>query len=434
MSLAGTGGLHTDQAPPLSIPLTFFLLAPLALMAAGVMLIGWPQAVSSTHWSPHTIALTHLGTLGLLGAVMLGALYQMIPVVAGAPVPLPRLGHLVAAALLLGLSTLIPGLTLGSAPLMTVATYSLGAGLILFTAPVSLALLRTPASGPTVWGLRLALLALIVLAGLGIRMAWAHASLDFPAQRLAWIRAHAIIAFVVWVAGLIVSVSWQVIPMFYLTEPFPQWAQRATLIALSATLALTLIHLVWPIDALGHLSAALPGALAVWLMHPIIAWRLIAQRKRRRKDASVDFWRAALPIAPLCLITGLLTWYSADPRWPLLFGWLTIWGYAGLIMHGMLTRIVPFLVWFHRFAAWAGIQPIPPMRRLLPDARARWALRLHLAALALGAVGIGLRLNPLLQLAGLALIATGGLLFHNLRGVLAHKAPTSEPKSVQSAP
>ena len=40
-----------------------------------------------TSWAPTSLALAHLGTLGMLGMVMLGALYQMTPVVAGSPVP-----------------------------------------------------------------------------------------------------------------------------------------------------------------------------------------------------------------------------------------------------------------------------------------------------------------------------------------------------------
>ena len=37
-------------------------------------------AVLASRWPPLAMAATHLGTLGFLGAVMLGALYQMIPV------------------------------------------------------------------------------------------------------------------------------------------------------------------------------------------------------------------------------------------------------------------------------------------------------------------------------------------------------------------
>jgi len=81
----GMEGLRTDQAPPLTIPASFFLLAPLSMMAAGALLAAHGQDLLASRWLPAAMAATHLGTLGFLGAIMLGALYQMIPVVAGAP-------------------------------------------------------------------------------------------------------------------------------------------------------------------------------------------------------------------------------------------------------------------------------------------------------------------------------------------------------------
>lgn len=41
-------------------------------------------------WSPATLALTHLITLGYLAMIMLGALLQILPVVLGVPVPQVR--------------------------------------------------------------------------------------------------------------------------------------------------------------------------------------------------------------------------------------------------------------------------------------------------------------------------------------------------------
>ena len=79
MTAAMTAGLHTDQAPPLSIPSAFFLLAPLAMIVGGVLMTEMGAALVETAWSPLTIALAHLGTLGLLGSVMIGASTDSTP-------------------------------------------------------------------------------------------------------------------------------------------------------------------------------------------------------------------------------------------------------------------------------------------------------------------------------------------------------------------
>ena len=92
------------------IPLSFFLTAPLAVAAAGAVLLHSGSAAFASGWSPTTLALAHLGTLGMLGMVMLGALYQMTPVVAGSAVPWVRLAHAVHALLVVGLVGLVVGI------------------------------------------------------------------------------------------------------------------------------------------------------------------------------------------------------------------------------------------------------------------------------------------------------------------------------------
>ena len=111
-----------------------------------------------------------------------------------------------------------------------------------------------------------------------------------------------------------------------------------------------------------------------------------------------------------------------DPRWPLVFGWLAIWGWAGMIVHGMLTRIVPFLVWFHRFAALVGLEPVPPMRRMLPVGRATVAYWLHALTLVLGCGAIISGWVPLVYAAALTMALTGLALGACLLGVLAARA------------
>jgi hypothetical protein len=64
-------GLSFEQAPPFSLPLRFFLTAPLFLLAAAGLIVLAPEALAS-RWTPQALALTHALTLGFLAMVMLG--------------------------------------------------------------------------------------------------------------------------------------------------------------------------------------------------------------------------------------------------------------------------------------------------------------------------------------------------------------------------
>ena len=65
-------GLSLKQAPPLSVPLRFFLTAPVFLLLAAMLLWHLGATVWASRWSAGVLALTHLLTLGYLSMVMLG--------------------------------------------------------------------------------------------------------------------------------------------------------------------------------------------------------------------------------------------------------------------------------------------------------------------------------------------------------------------------
>ena len=100
-------------------------------------------------------------------------------------------------------------------------------------------------------------------------------------------------------------------------------------------------------------------------------------------------------------------------------GWVAIWGWAGLIVHGMLSRIVPFLIWFHRFAPLVGRVEVPSMRALLPERRLTVALALHVAAVLaglttpLGGGALAARATAVLLVA--TAVVLGANLIHTLR-------------------
>jgi hypothetical protein len=80
-------GLSLDQAPPISAPVRFFLTAPLFAMVAAALILFFDPALLMSRFSLETIAVTHLFTIGFIAMVMLGALQQMLPVLAGVSLP-----------------------------------------------------------------------------------------------------------------------------------------------------------------------------------------------------------------------------------------------------------------------------------------------------------------------------------------------------------
>jgi len=406
-------GLSLDQAPPLSVVLPFFVAGALSAAAAGGLLAADGSAALTMPLAPTTLGATHLITIGLLMLVMMGALYPMIPVVLGVPVPWIRLSHGVFVMVGAGVGLLVAGLTNSRADLVAAAMVGLGLGVACFLPPAAWAAFRSPAKTPTAWGIRFALLSLAAVVLLGLLMARGHAGSVFPGDRWLFVRVHVALGVLGWIGSLIVAVSWQVVPMFYLAKEVPGWQRYSVLGALVLGVGLPPLGLLlapWLGSALTEAAVtygASPALFALFVAHPWVTLKSIRDRRRKRAHPSVLFFRCGLATAPLVGGAAILASISDEPRWDLLYGFLALVGWAAMIVHGMLSRIVPFLVWFHRFSPLAGLQPIPSMNALLPARWTRVGLGLHAGAVGLGAVGILTGHDFAMRGAGALLAGTG---------------------------
>lgn len=428
-----TAKLSLHDAPPIEIPVSFFLTAPLFLAAAGTLVLFGGADVLANRWMPVTLAAAHLGTLGFISMVMLGAMYQMVAVVVGCPVPWLRSAHAVHALFSLGAAGFCWGIAKAEPAVVFAAIAALTFGVGLFIVPVGIALFKAHSVDATVFGIRAAVAFFFLTAAAGIWMAHGFSGMGFPGSRVLWSQAHLSIALVGWVGGLIAAISWQVLPMFYLAPHAPgplKWTVQ--ILAAVGAIGPTILLGVDYFDLLGErplllestaAAAAVPGIVAVWLLHPSVgAWSL-SKRRRKRVDGSLLFWQAGLAMAPLTALAAVTAWSTDAPRWGVLFGWLALWGWVGMIMHGMLTRIVPFLVWLHRFAPLVGKISVPSVKKLHPDALTRFGFALHLGSLLLGVAAILTASDPLCRLTGLSLIATAASIAYLLLHVLQQRPP-----------
>ena len=427
MSLPGDASLSLDQAPPLAIPASFFLLAPAMAAGAGLLLVLLGIDPLESGGRPASRALTHLGTLGFVGSAMLGALYQMIPVVAGARVPLVRVAYGVFGLWALGVGLLVAAfLQAAPGPLWHAAGGALGLALLGFLLPVGLALLRAPAQTATRVGMGFAVGGLVLVALLGMAFVALRGADWIPPgyHPVDWRVGHLGLGLAVWIGGLLVAVSWQVLPMFYLAEEIdPSYRVAVTACAGLSLLAVPIALMLG--TSASVVGALLPATLAAWVAHPALVAPSLRRRRRKRRDESLTAWFAALACAPLTALLGLAALTLPSPRWDVAFLLVAVWGWAGFAIHGMLCRIVPFLVWFHRLSPHVGILPVPSMRKLLPQDRIRRGLIAHGTTLALALAAVMTGVDGIARLAGLGFVVTAAALGSSLVSVLRVRAPAT---------
>jgi hypothetical protein len=244
-------GLSFEQAPPIDVPLRFFLTAPWFLVLAAALLLWEGPYVFASRWLPATLALTHLLVLGFMAQVMLGALLQMLPVVGGVIVPRPRLtAMLIHLPLTAGTLALTVAFLSGIPAWFQGAWWLLGLSFGVALTAIGLALWRAPVASGTVIALRCALGALLVTVGLGLSLG-GYFGWGWNLPVVAITHLHAVWGLVGWTMLLVAGVAYQVIPMFQITPPYPSWLIRGF-----APLMVALL-VAWSIFLLAYLAALL---------------------------------------------------------------------------------------------------------------------------------------------------------------------------------
>ncbi len=390
--MLNSADLSLQQAPPISIPFRFFLTVPLFLLAAALLLLLAGPELFVSRWSPQVLALTHLLTLGVLALAMVGAMLQMLPVLAGSPVPqVSVVGPLAHLSLVVGTAILVGGFLLSMPSLMVMAATLLAIGFTIFFVAVGIALWRVKLPSCTITGMRLSLLAMVITVVLGTLLAIAMAGVVPLPQSLAITDVHLVWGLMGWVALLLMAVAYQVVPMFQVTPEYPAVMRRTVIpLLLLGLIVWSLLILLSTCGYLPELAATLWLSLLLvgYLLFAAVTLRLQQQRRRYISDVTLMFWRtgmvAIMAAGLLWPLSRFLPVSAIPPEFDLLLGVLLLQGAALSLVNGMLYKIVPFLSWFHlqnrQLAMMCMTVQIPHMKELLPDQAAKTQYWLHLAA------------------------------------------------------
>lgn len=330
------GGLSADKAPPADAPLVLFYLMPAFMAFAGLVLAWQGDQIMLSRWTPAALATTHLLVLGSLAPVMCGALLQISPVLLGAPYRRPRrVARFTATGLGIGSLLLGAGFLLLKPTLLMAGGIMAAVGLGVFLVATFEALTTTAIRHETLWSIRLAAGALAVTIILGLVLVLARAGwIDLP-KHLNWVDTHAAWGLAGWLGLLLAAVGMELIPLFYISPPFPIWLKYSFSISIILSLSLIL--------ALGtHLPITtqilFAAILLAYLLYSAYALHSEHRRQRPRRDASLWLWQAS-HVTVFLAFFGWLFDTSIS-----LIGGLLLTGTLAFVI-GSLLKIVPFLCW-----------------------------------------------------------------------------------------
>jgi hypothetical protein len=435
-------------APSVSLPLRFILTGIVALVVGVGWLVARPSIVASYHYNQDVVATTHLVVLGWLCSVMMGAMYQLVPVALETKLYSERLAKWQFAFHVVGFAGMVWMFNAWNMKQVGHFGSVLAVGVGLFVYNLTRTLLRVPKWNVIATAITAALVwfALTVLAGLSIATAkCAYGSTEGLATAegvkevvggLHWVaglvshfdaisamHAHAHLGVVGFFVMLIVGVSYRLIPMFTLSEV--QSKRRAAVsvallnIGLAGSVVSILLRSPWKfVFAL----VAVAGLM-------VYGWELRAilrARKRRSLDWGLKTFLAAIALLiPLSLLALVLAW----PRLPLnpftgqlenVYGFVGLLGVVTLAVLGMLHKILPFLVWFGVYSPHVGRAQLPTTAQMGSERWQAGGFWSYLLGLATTTTAILFESESWVRVGGALLLASLALFALNAAKVLAH--------------
>ena len=329
-------GLSLNQAPPIKVVLRFFLSGSLFGMLASVLIFFYGSSLSSIA-SGSTLAIVHTLTLGVMASFMFGALFQMLPVIAGVHIKAPELISMrVNYALIFGTVFLIFAFFKGFNALFILAALFLSIA-VFSTVFIMLKELGKIEHSNSSKGMLFALISLAVALIFALILIAFRSGADIELNYLTLKSLHYNFALFGWIALLIISVSFQVIEMFYVTPPYPKFYAKYLTVAIFSLLILELVASIF----LPALFSAIEGLVKLLVaIHALFTILRLKQKKRPLTDATILFWYFGMGSYILFFLLNLFSDNS-------LIAAIFFTSFALSIIFAMSYKIVPFLVWFH---------------------------------------------------------------------------------------
>jgi hypothetical protein len=392
------------------LPLSYLMAAAAAFVVAALAVPWLGADLAGHYYQPRLLALTHTLTLGWITVAIMGASYQLIPIVLERAVWSERLARWQLVVFVAGVVGMV-----GHFAIARWEGLAWGAALVVVGMAMHLVNVTLTVRGLKRWSFTARLVAL-ALAGLALTALFGLAlSLDkawkfLPGALFANLHAHVHLALLGWVLPMVVGVAARLYPMFLLTREPDGWVGRAQLWGLGLGVPVLVAGLVRE-----HAASTVVGASLVAIaVAGHLAW--VAEMAWDRKRPSLD-WGLRLVLTgavflPAATVLGLgfATALWSGPRLGLAYAVLALGGWVSLTIAGMMLKIVPFLVWYRAYGAQAGRRPVPRLADLGWPAGERTAYALLTSGMIALAIGAAAGDAAAITTGGI-LVATGGLAF-----------------------
>jgi len=351
------------RAPSVSLPLRYLVAAAAAFVLVALGVPWLARELAGHYYHPRVVALAHTLTLGWITLTIMGASYQLIPVVLERPLWSERLARWQFLVLAVGMAGMVAHFYLATWPGLVMAAAMVTLGITTHALNVGLSLRGLPRWSFTARLVAIALVGLALTALFGLLLGADRIWKFLPVAFFPTLHAHFHLALLGWIAPMVIGVAARVYPMFLLAPEPHGWVGRVQLWGLAVGVPAVVLGL------LAAPSLLRPGAVMVAAAvagHAAWVVGIVRSRKRPALDWGLRFALTGTAfLAPATLMgLGFAFDLLSGPRAGLAYAVVVLGGWISLTIVGMMLKIVPFLVWYRLYAPRAGRAPVPTLAQL----------------------------------------------------------------------
>lgn len=405
-----------EFAPPFKLIAPFFIAGVLFYLIASVALLFYP---ATFHFAQLSVAgWVHLFLVGYVMMIIFGAMAQLVPVVL-------ETGHfsvdwfyLIFPLLLVGTIGLILGFWFDPI-LLSFGGLLVLVAMVVFAVEVFLTIKKTTLNTLTVKAVKVSNIFLLLGIVSGFLMALTLSGfMGVDVEEV--LKAHVALVVGGYVMVTIYGISVVLLPMFGLAHGFDEkplyWAFWLMIVAVVLVMVGAFIS-AQILKVAGFVGMLF--SVAIYLYQIFLIYKT-----RVRKE--LDIWYKSMLAGYGALITSLVLGFiyllSGATLENLLYSaiWFLFVFFAFLI-NGHLYKIIPFLVWFHRYSALVGKQKVPMLHEMYPKRQGEFEFWFALAGSVLVGIGLLVQSDELFKAGGSFLVASAIFLATSTQWMLRFK-------------
>ena len=406
--------ISKDFAPPLKLIAPFFKVGAGFYLLAMMTLLAFDATFSYQDFS--VAGWIHLYLLGFVMIIIFGAMAQLIPVVLEIGHAIVDLYYVILPLLVIGTLMMVGGFWIDPI-LLTYGGLFVLISMIIFAFEALATLKKAERKSLTVKTILVSntYLLLGILTGFAIALGFSGAiAIDTDS----FIKAHVYAVLGGFVLLTIMGLSLTLIPMFSLAHGFDEAPIKKGFNIISLGVGAVFIGALLGenlVQLLGYLITMV--GIVFYIYQIYIIYELTVRKE-------MDIWAKSLIFAFVSLIIslflGAIYLLGMSSSWLHASLWFYMVGFISFIINGHLFKIVPFLIWFERFAPLVGKEPVPMFGQMYPKDKAEMLFWFSSIGTILGGVALLIESDFMFKSAASLLFVGAIFLYLSMSNMLAY--------------